>query len=113
MQRIYETKTRGRMINAMHKVTKLGCEELIKEAINKCQVPAVRQYIARNYTKNTNQWALWARQHSPLLLQITSTNPIESYHSELKRTTVSHHGLIGNIKTMSNLFYVRVKRICE
>ncbi|RHZ84001.1 hypothetical protein Glove_86g96 [Diversispora epigaea] len=75
------------------------------KAIDECQAPTVKQYILRNYIKNTNQWALWAhciegshgqqRQHSPLLLQITSTNAIESYHSELKRTTVSHHGLIG------------------
>ena len=81
----------------MHKVTKTGCEELIKEAINKCQVPDIKRYISRNYAGNTHQWAFWARQHSPLLLQITSTNAIESYHSELKRTTISHHGLIGSI----------------
>ncbi|CAG8568990.1 1219_t:CDS:2, partial [Scutellospora calospora] len=95
MSKIYEPKIRSKMIHAMHKVTKAGCEELIKEAIDKCQVPDIKRYISRNYTKHTNQWALWARQYSPLLLQITSTNAIESYHSELKRTTISHHGLIG------------------
>ena len=40
-------------------------------------------------------FALWARQHSPLLLQVTFTNPLESYHSELKRTTSFLYGLIG------------------
>ncbi|CAG8728866.1 13621_t:CDS:2, partial [Rhizophagus irregularis] len=54
-------------------------------------------YIRRNYMRNTQQWALWARQHSPLLLQVTSTNPLESYHSELKRKTSSLHGLIGAV----------------
>ena len=38
---------------------------------------------------------MWTRQHSPLLLQVTSTNPLESYHSELKRLTSSSHSLIG------------------
>src|SRR5207245_1188156 len=55
----------------------------------------IQNYIKRNYMKNTQQWALWARQHSPLLLQVTTTNPLESYHSELKRLTSSLHGLIG------------------
>ncbi|GES76067.1 hypothetical protein GLOIN_2v1776807 [Rhizophagus clarus] len=45
--------------------------------------------------KNTHQWALWARQHSPLLLQVTTTNPLESYHSELKKSTSLKYGLIG------------------
>ncbi|CAB5210279.1 unnamed protein product [Rhizophagus irregularis] len=27
------------------------------------------------------KWALWTQQHSPLLLQVTTTNPLESYHS--------------------------------
>ena len=95
MTKIYETKVRRKMIHVLHKITKIGCDELIQQAIDECQVPTIKKYILRNYIKNTNQWALWARQHSPLLLQITSTNAIESYHSELKRTTVSHHGLIG------------------
>ncbi|RHZ51825.1 hypothetical protein Glove_469g15 [Diversispora epigaea] len=94
MTKIYETKVRRKMIHALHKITKISCDELIQQAIDECQAPTVKQYILRNYIKNTNQWALWARQHSPLLLQITSTNAIESYHSELKRITVSHHGLI-------------------
>jgi hypothetical protein len=97
MTKIYETKVRRKMIHALHKITKIGCDELIQQAIDECQVPAIKKYILRNYIKNTNQWALWARQHSPLLLQITSTNAIESYHSELKRTTISHHGLIGTL----------------
>ncbi|PKK56629.1 hypothetical protein RhiirC2_858535 [Rhizophagus irregularis] len=49
------------------------------------------------------EWALWARQHSPLLLQVTSTNPLESYHSEIKRLTSSKHGLIGAIQNIVNI----------
>jgi len=94
------------MIQAMHKTTKVSCEELIKQAIRVCQVPGIKNYITRNYLKNSHQWALWARQHSPLLLQITTTNPLESYHSELKRTTSSKHDIIGIIQEIWGLnFY--------
>ncbi|CAG8784828.1 21427_t:CDS:1, partial [Gigaspora rosea] len=53
------------------------------------------KYISRNYQKNSRQWSLWARQHSPLLLQITSTNPLESYYSEIKAKVSVQYGLIG------------------
>ncbi len=90
----------------MHKRTRIGCESLIQEAINECANPTIKKYILRNYIKNTHQWALWARQHSPLLLQVTSTNALESYHSELKNTTSPKHGLIGNYLCIfnSNIF---------
>uniref|UniRef100_U9TYC2 Uncharacterized protein n=1 Tax=Rhizophagus irregularis (strain DAOM 181602 / DAOM 197198 / MUCL 43194) TaxID=747089 RepID=U9TYC2_RHIID len=35
----------------------------------------------------------------PLLLQVTSTNSLESFHSELKKTTSSSHGLIKYVQT--------------
>lgn len=95
MQKIHDKNTRDIMIAAMHKRTKIGCENLVQDAINRCPVPTIQNYIKRNYTKNTNKWALWARQHSPLLLQVMSTNPLESFHSELKKRTSSLHGLIG------------------
>ena len=95
MQKIHDKNTRDIMIAAMHKRTKIGCENLVQDAINRCPVPTIQNYIKRNYTKNTNKWALWARQHSPLLLQVMSTNPLESFHSELKKRMSSLHGLIG------------------
>ncbi|PKY39722.1 hypothetical protein RhiirA4_440230 [Rhizophagus irregularis] len=105
-----ECETRDVMNAAMHKRTKIGCEKLVQDAINDCSVPAVRNYIKRNYTKNTQQWALWARQHSPLLLQVTSTNSLESFHSELKRLTSSSHGLIG---TVYNIAKIDCKKITD
>ena len=83
------------MILAMHKRTQSGCQDLVNDAIASCPVPVVADYIKKNYAKNTGKWALWSRQHSPLLLQVTTTNPIESYHSELKATTSVTYGLIG------------------
>ncbi|RHZ76980.1 hypothetical protein Glove_186g68 [Diversispora epigaea] len=93
------------MIAAMHKRTKIGCEGLIQDVINNCSVPAVQNYIKRNYVKNIQQWGLWARQHSPLLLQVTSTNLLESFHSELKRITSLLHGLIDATHNIVNVDY--------
>lgn len=95
MNKIYDKKMRQKMIHAMHKRTKIGCEDLVQQAINECSITTIKNYITRNYTKNIHQWALWARQHFPLLLQVTSTNALESYHSELKSLTSPQHGLIG------------------
>ncbi|RGB41263.1 hypothetical protein C1646_810793 [Rhizophagus diaphanus] len=44
-----------------------------------------------------------ARQHSPLLLQVTSTNQLESYHSELKGLTSLKYGLIGAVQNIVNI----------
>ncbi|RHZ77074.1 hypothetical protein Glove_186g2 [Diversispora epigaea] len=44
-------------------------------------------------------------QHSPLLLQVTTTNPLESYYSELKRLTSSLHGLIGTVHNIVDIDY--------
>ncbi|KAG0335678.1 hypothetical protein BG000_007329 [Podila horticola] len=90
MRKIYCPKTRNTMILAMHKRTRLGCEDVIKKAIKSCKVPDVVQYIHR-------QWALWARQHSPLLLQVTTTNPLESYHSEELATKSSRSITAGKL----------------
>ncbi|PKY23585.1 hypothetical protein RhiirB3_437841 [Rhizophagus irregularis] len=103
MSKIYDKKTRDVMVAAMHKRTKIGCEKLIQEAIDNCAVSSIQNYIKRNYMKNTERWALWARQHSPLLLQVTSTNPLESYHSEIKRLTSSKHGLVGAVQNIVNI----------
>src|SRR6185437_7272138 len=83
------------MVHVMHKKTQIGCEEIVRNAISTCPVQANAKYITRNYQKNSRQWSLWAQQHSPLLLQITSTNPLESYHSELKAKVSVQYGLIG------------------
>jgi len=123
MHKIYDTETRNKMIQAMHKRTKIGCEFFIQKSINECTLSPIKKYITRYYSKNSHQWALWARQHSPLLLQVTSTNALESYHSELKRTLTSYYGLIGacdkivalDLKKRSDSDYVafefRVKKI--
>lgn len=93
------------MIQAMFKKTKIGCEELIQRAIQKSPYDKLKNYIRRNYAKNTEKWALHARQHSALLLQVSSTNALESYHSELKRLTSRRHGIIGEQFFFGDFYY--------
>jgi hypothetical protein len=93
--KIYVKETEAKMIQAMHKRTQIGCDALIEDAIATCPVSTVAKYIKTYYSKNTKKWALWARQYSPLLLQVTSTNALESYHSELKRLTRVTFGIVG------------------
>src|SRR2546423_15472975 len=95
IKNIYHGPTLDKMTQAMHKKTQIGCKAMVEDAIANCPVQANATYIARNYLGNLRKWGLWARQHSPLLLQVTSTNPLESYHSELKTRTSYAHGLIG------------------
>ena len=95
MRKIAHDKARSKMILAMHKRTKAGCDELVRQVIALCDVEYMRRYIDRNWTNNTEKWAIHARTHSPLLLQVTTTNALESYHSELKTRTSASYGLIG------------------
>jgi hypothetical protein len=95
MRKVTHTGAKSKMLLAMHKKTKVGCQEMIEQAISCCDAPHVQRYITRNWTKNSDKWARHARMHSPLLLQVTSTNALESYHSELKTRTAKIHGLIG------------------
>ena len=54
-------KRQQKMIYAMHKRIKIGCIDFVQQVINECSNPTIKQYILRNYVKNTYQWALWAR----------------------------------------------------
>ena len=79
-------KVLSKMIGAMHRVTKANCEMMVQEAI--ALVPASQKHI-RDYLRNywlscTHEWALYARQHSPLLLQITTTNSGEAHNRVIK-----------------------------
>ncbi|KAI9101233.1 hypothetical protein DFS34DRAFT_613721 [Phlyctochytrium arcticum] len=47
------------------------------------------RYCKKNWTNpaELDCWTMAARQHSPTLLQVTSTNPLESYHRLVKADT--------------------------
>ena len=58
MTKIYEKKTRNIMNAAIYKRTRIGCKQLVQDAINNYSIPAIQNYIKR-YMKNMQQWALW------------------------------------------------------
>jgi len=97
LQRQLESFGRGYdlMLQAMYKTTRTGCEQLIHQAIARLPLEPKKTYIRRYWLGNTEKWAMWSRQHSPLLLQVTSTSPVESYHAVLKRKGDASFGLIG------------------
>jgi len=90
------------MLQAMYKITRTGCEQLVHQAIARLPLEPEKTYIRRYWLGNTEKWAMWSRQHSPLLLQITSTSPVESYHAVLKRNGDASFGLIGACKVTHN-----------
>ena len=95
MRKICVTAARNKMIQAMHKTTKIGCENMIKEALEAAKGVKESTDTINRYSDKSREWALWSRQHSPLLLQVTTTNPLESYHGELKRLSAKTHSIFG------------------
>ena len=65
--------------------TRMGCEESIQAAIDAAPNQEKRDYIYKEWWKTRHQWAYYARQHSCLLLQVPTTNPVEGWHSSLKK----------------------------
>ncbi len=57
--------------------TKPGCEESIQAAINAAPEHR-RSYVEKEWWSTRAEWANYARCHSPLLLQVPSTNVVES-----------------------------------
>jgi hypothetical protein len=64
--------------------TKAGCHDSIDAAIKACSQSKDKDYIEKEWRKTAPSWAMYARQHSSLLLQVRTTNPIESWHHSLK-----------------------------
>lgn len=101
------------MLQAMYKITRIGCEQLIQEAMARLPLEQKKNYIRRYWLSKTAKWALWSRQHSPLLLQTTTTSPVESYHAVLKKKGNGAFGLIGacmTVVTANEGYYNRALR---
>lgn len=76
--------------------TGAGVEESIQNAISSAPA-SYTIYITNEWWKTRHQWAMAYRSHSPLLLQIPTTSPIEGYHLALKgrkgKTNLQKFGL--------------------
>ncbi|SLM33896.1 MULE transposase domain, partial [Lasallia pustulata] len=84
--------------------TKPGCEESIQAAIN--VAPRHRQsYVEKEWWETRVEWANYARCHSAILLQVPSTNPVESWHASLKlgvKKEMTQWSLLGSIERLAN-----------
>ena len=63
--------------------TQAGCLESIHIAINAAPENK-RKYIESQWLETRKLWGYYTRQHSCLLLQVPTTNPVESWHHSLK-----------------------------
>jgi len=88
------------LLHAMFCLTRIKCEGLCAQAVE--AAPADKKSYIRTYWESTAaEWAMYNRQHSPLLLQVTTTNPCEAWHVKLKagaglsKGQVAKHGLYG------------------
>ena len=57
-----------------------------------------KNYIHTYWQDTSKKWAMYARNHSPILEQVTSTNAAEAWHRQLKaggglrKGDASNHG---------------------
>ncbi|KAI9094445.1 hypothetical protein DFS34DRAFT_629485 [Phlyctochytrium arcticum] len=89
MRRISKHKpTFSKVLQALNKTTMIGATAMLREAIDGAP-KAIADYLQNNWTNpaELDCWTMAARQHSPTLLQVTSTNPLESYHRLVKADT--------------------------
>ena len=91
--RLYEL-----MVAAMHAYTSLKAESLVDEAITFAMRyrPNLVDYLKQR-KKYMNQWCVYPRYVSCLLLQCLTTNAVEAYHSYIKNHMPIGMGLSGLI----------------
>jgi hypothetical protein len=89
--------------------TEPGCLQSINAAIVAAEAIKdleTAKYIRENWLPTRHMWANYAREHSPLLLQVTSTNALEGYHSALKygnESVMQQFSLLGIVKHVLDL----------
>ena len=89
--------------HAMYVYTGVKCQELCEEAIRLAPDNKTKGYIRSYWLETSSKWALYARQHSPMLLQNTTTNACESWHRQLKASLGVDKGKVTNYG-MLNLY---------
>ena len=78
--------------------TQMRCDDNINKALKAAPLDK-RFYIEREWVATKSQWAVYARQHSCLLLQIMTTNAVELWHSSIK-----HHA--NDAFHLRDLYYI-------
>ena len=93
--------------HAMYCLTKIKNRELCDQAVHIASTiddsGKTAKYVQMFWHQTASKWAMYARQHSPLLLQVTTTNACEAWHCKLKsgaglsKGQVASHGIYGMV----------------
>ncbi|RPB23739.1 hypothetical protein L211DRAFT_218491 [Terfezia boudieri ATCC MYA-4762] len=79
------------------------CEHAVTVATGIDNTGNTAKYIQTYWLQIASKWAMFARQHSPLLLQVTTTNACEAWHRKLKsgaglsKGQAASHGIYGMV----------------
>jgi len=79
------------------------CEQAVAAAAAIDNTGNTANYVRTYWLQTASKWAMYARQHCPLLLQVTTTNACEAWHRKLKpgaglsKGQVASHGIYGMI----------------
>jgi hypothetical protein len=80
-------KSLHHMIAALkYRRTKGGCMDSLQQALDALPEGDIEKerYINKEWVQTASQWANYAREHSTLLMQVKTTNSVESWHSVIK-----------------------------
>ena len=79
------------------------CEQAIQTAATIDSSGNTAKYVQACWMHTVSKWGMFARQHSPLLLQVTTMNACEAWHRKLKsgaglsKGQVASHGIYGMV----------------
>jgi hypothetical protein len=92
------------MQTAVFAETLADCQYHLNESLKHCPYEDLKRYIKSQWTlESSGQWSLYARKGFPLVGEITTINPCESYHSLVRLCTDSSMSLLdctGQILTL-------------
>ncbi|KAG0129827.1 hypothetical protein HOY82DRAFT_505303, partial [Tuber indicum] len=110
LQRRFNTKPNSQLLQCMRKAMfcyqETQCIALCNEAIGLSKSDKDRKYLQKEWLNTRAQWAMFARQHSQILRQVTTANPSEAWHEKLKggaglvKGETSKHGILGCVRTV-------------
>ena len=91
--------------HAMYCFTQIKNRELCEQVVKAASTidNNLAKYVQTYWLQTAPKWAMYAWQHSPFLLQVTTTNACEAWHRKLKsgaglsKGQVASHGIYGMI----------------
>ena len=90
-----------RMANEKHGYTGKSVGEKTRQTSSR--VEGTRRYLQRYWFNSMERWGMYARMHSPLLLQMDTTNALEAYHRDLKMTCSPKDGMVASVESIHKL----------